>query len=118
MGVPRPAKAALTGMGELLAVLVVLVTLATAAAKALRSFNRRRHPDSQPIQPVDFSGRTRQTFLDRVWAQRIVNTLERSIGYAAEMRLVLINTPGLEAPSSPQATTKPGGKVTAITART
>src|SRR2546422_697167 len=110
------AKVTLTGIGELLAVLVALVTLATAAAKALRSFNRRRHPDSQPIQPVDFSGRTRQAFLDRVWAQRIVNTLERSIEYAAEMRLGLLNTPGLVAPSSSQSTAKAGENVQGIEA--
>src|SRR5439155_19732423 len=45
---------------------------------------------------------------ERVWSQRIVNGLERSLQYASEMYLGMRNTPDLVKPSYAQSTAEPG----------
>jgi hypothetical protein len=90
-------------------IVVAIVGLAGFAAAALRWLKRRRQPAAaQPIEPVEFSGRARQAFIDRVWAQRIVNGLEHSLSHAAEIQMKLGNAPQLVTPSYAQSTAAPG----------
>jgi DNA polymerase III delta prime subunit len=60
------------------------------------------------VEAVEFSGRRRAAFLERVWSQRIVNGLERSLQHASEMYLGMRNTPDLVKPSYAQSTAEPG----------
>ncbi len=83
--------------------MAALAAVATAVAAALGWFSRRRQP-SEPIEPVWFSGRSRKAFLERVWAQRIMNGLGRSLQHAAEMQLGLRNSPELVKLSFSQST--------------
>jgi hypothetical protein len=95
--------------------LVALGSLAFVAITAIlakRWVHRRRSAGSDALKPVDFSGRTRTTFLERVWAQRIVNGLERSLQHAAEMQLGLRNTPELVQLSYAESTAEPGEMMT------
>jgi hypothetical protein len=50
----------------------------------------------------------RSAFIERVWSQRIVNGLERSVRHAVEMHLDVRNTPELVALSFGQSTAEPG----------
>ena len=90
-----------------------IVGLAGFAVAALRWFKRRGRPTPQPIERVEFSGHTRRAFIERVWAQRIVNGLERSLQHAAEIRLDLQSAPELIAVSYAQSTAA-GGELLAI----
>src|SRR5437870_4976704 len=68
----------------------VLVAIALVAVPAVwRRFSGRlgRRPPSEVRGHVQFSGRPREAFLERVWSQRIVNGLERSRQHATEMHL-------------------------------
>lgn len=86
-----------------------VVGLVGFAVAAIRWTQRRRHPAAfGPVEPVEFSGRTRKAFLERVWSQRIVNGLVRSLQHAAEMYLGMRNTPELVKLSYAQSTAEPG----------
>ena len=84
-----------------------LAAVATAVAGALAWLARRRHPPD-PVEQVQFSGRVRRAFLERVWSQRITNGLDRSLQHAAEMQLVLENAPELMKLSFAQSTAGSG----------
>ena len=88
--------------------LPVLGMVAVVAIFSVRWLNRRRRPDPASIEPVEFSGRTRAAFLQRVWAQRIVNGLESSLQQAAEIALGMRNTPELVKLSYSESTAEPG----------
>ena len=88
--------------------LPVLGMVAVVAIFSVRWLNRRRRPDPASIEPVEFSGRTRAAFLQRVWAQRIVNGLESSLQHAAEIALGMRNTPELVKLSYSESTAEPG----------
>src|SRR5207253_7937787 len=89
-------------------IVAAVVSLVGAGLTAFHWLRRRGRPPSEVIQPVDFSGRTRDAFLERVWSQRIVNGLERSLQHATELRLGLRNTPELVRLSYSQSTAEPG----------
>src|SRR6266446_2851469 len=90
-------------------VLVMASTLLVmTVARGVGWLSRRRHPALRPIEPVQFSGTTRVAFLERVWSQRIVHGLERSVQHAAEMQLGLRNAPDLVRLSYSQSTAEPG----------
>jgi hypothetical protein len=78
------------------------------AVAGLRWFRRRGSPVPASVEAVEFSGRRRAAFLERVWSQRIVNGLERSLQHASEMYLGMRNTPDLVKPSYAQSTAEPG----------
>jgi len=88
--------------------MAAFAAVATAAAGVVRWVNHRRHPVPESIEPVKFSGRTREAFLERVWSQRIVSGLERSIQHAAKMYLGLRNSPELVKLSYSQSMAEPG----------
>ena len=92
--------------------LPVLAMVAVVAIFSVRWRNRRRRPDPASIEPVEFSGRTRAAFLQRVWAQRIVNGLESSLQQAAEIALGMRNTPELVKLSYSESTAEPGELLT------
>jgi hypothetical protein len=60
-----------------------------AVPAAWRRFSGRlgRRPPCEVSGYVHFSGRPRAAFLERMWSQRIVNGLERSLQHATEMYL-------------------------------
>jgi hypothetical protein len=65
---------------------------------------------SEEPPAVEFA--TRTAFIERVWAQRIVNGLERSLQHATEMQLGLLNEPELLVESYDQSTAEPGDVLT------
>ncbi|MCW3037222.1 MAG: hypothetical protein JWM17_2534, partial [Actinobacteria bacterium] len=104
--------AVLRGLTTVQGAVVAIVGLAGFAAAGLRWLKRRSDPSSPPIEHVEFSGRTRQAFIERVWAQRIVNGLEHSLQHAAEMRLEVRNAPEMIKLSYIQSTAPPGKLLT------
>jgi hypothetical protein len=59
------------------------------------AFGRRGRRTAPPVDPADLSGDIRQAFIERVWSQRTVNDLERSLRYAAEMDIGVRSAPEL-----------------------
>jgi hypothetical protein len=94
------------------AALAAALGLVGFALAGLRWLRRRGGPVPGSVEAVDFSGRRRTAFLERVWSQRIVNCLERSLQHAAEMNLGVRNTPDLVKPSYAQSTAEPGELLT------
>src|SRR5437899_11100491 len=87
--------------------LAALAAVATAVVAGLGWLNRKRRR-SRRIEAIRFAGRTRRTFLERVWAQRIAKGLQASLQRRAEMHLNLRNTPELVKLSFDQSTARPG----------
>jgi MFS family permease len=86
-----------------------VIGLVGFAIAGIRWAQRRRHPPALGFaKPVKFSGRTRKAFIDRVWSQRIVNGLDRSLQHAAEMHLGMRNAPELVKLTYAQSTAEPG----------
>jgi hypothetical protein len=96
--------------GGLAAIAAVLSACATGLPALLRWWRRWRHLLSEEPPPVEFA--TRSAFIERVWAQRIVNGLERSLQHATEMQLGLRNEPDLLVESYDQSTAAPGEVLT------
>jgi hypothetical protein len=94
--------------GGLAAVVAVVTGVVSAIVGIWRWLRRRRSAPSAEIGPVQFSGRSREVFVERVWAQRIANGLERSLQHATEMHLGLQNAPDLVQLSYAQSTAAPG----------
>jgi predicted NACHT family NTPase len=92
----------------LAAVVAVATGVASAVIALVRWLGRTRSSAANEPGIVEFSGRPREAFLGRVWSQRIVNGLERSLQHAAEMRLDLQNAPELIKLTYVQSTAAPG----------
>src|SRR5437763_1613561 len=91
------------------AIVVVLGTLLGALGSVIHRLRRR--DVSEEASRVEFAGRTRDVFIKRVWDQRIIRGLERSLRHAAEIHLGLRNTPELLLHYS-QSTAEPGEVLT------
>jgi hypothetical protein len=64
--------------------LVAIALMAVPAAWRRFSGRLGRRPPCEVSGYVHFSGRPRAAFLERMWSQRIVNGLERSLQHATE----------------------------------
>jgi hypothetical protein len=101
-----------TGITALLGVITIAI-LTTAEQRA----EQQSEEGEAEIPVLDLSSDDRWDLIDRVWSQRIVNGLGRSLQHAVEMQLNLRHAPSeLLQPSFRQTTGRSGDHVDLVTA--
>jgi hypothetical protein len=99
-----------TGTAALLG-LIMIAILTTAEQRA-----ERQSGEAEVDVSIDLSPRERSDLIDRVWSQRIINGLDRSLQHAVDMQLGLREAPELIKLSYQQTPGHTGDRVDLVTA--